>query len=114
MSRCLLSQTQTYQLLRWLDTEPMRARLMETTDDVMAAEVMKALGFPISPGNILGVRRTLGLRKRAEPAPAKPSADLAALEELLAEQAGKINALEHNVQVLLDRVHTLEKTPRRQ
>lgn len=112
MAHNRLSAPQTYQLLKWLDTEEMRARALQETDEVMAAAASKENGFVVTPSNIAGARTTLNLKKRAEPAPAQTQ-DLTALEELLAEQAGRISALEHNTQALLDRVKTLEvKTQR--
>lgn len=111
MSRSILNHQQTYKLLSWLDTPEHREKLLEVTDEEMSQRASRELGMTITDHNIRGARRTLGLKKRAEAAPKSATPDLAALEELLAEQNSRIYALEHNVQALLDRVTTLESNP---
>lgn len=111
MARSILNHQQTYKLLVWLDTPERRTEMLEHTDEDMSQRASRELGITITANNISGARRTLGLKKRAEPAPQEPSKDIAALEELLAEQNHRIHALEHNVQALLDRMTTVESHP---
>ena len=111
MARSLLNHSQSYRLTRWMDTESMKTAAVESTDEAIARQASKELGFSCSANNIASVRRTLGLRKRAETPPSAPTPDQAALEELLNEQNNRIHALEHNVQALLDRVTGIENNP---
>lgn len=87
------------------------------TDCEIRAEAENTLGLAgLTEHNIQGARTTLGIAKRKS-APPPPSADLAALTDLVHEQAGRISAMETTlmrdgqiIQELLDRVRKLETT----
>jgi len=109
-----LTNAESFKLCTWYQEH--KDRLHHMTDSEIRAEAESTLGIAgLTEGNIQGARTTLGISKR-KPAP-PPSADVAALTELVQEQAGKISELEAQalrhaqaLQGLLDRVRRLETT----